>query len=580
MRLRLRDLKARIAELELRNSRTWLRAELEFMTRLQRLGSLFLKDGNLEPVLGEIVEAAIAVSGADFGDVQILDARTSTLRIVASRGFPEWWLAFWNTVREGHGTCGNALERGERVIVENVERSPIFAGTDALEVQRKAGVRAVQSTPLLTREGKPLGIFSTHWRKPGVPGDRTLRLLDLLARQAADIIERAHTEEALRAANAELVEADRRKDVFLAVLSHELRNPLSSIRNSLFVLDRAPPGGEHSRHAQAVIGRQVGHLARLLDDLLDVTRMARGKIRLQRGRIDLCEMVRRTVEDLGDLFARGDVHLSLTLPEEPLWIDGDRTRVAQVIGNLLGNCAKFTPAGGAAWVAAERSPEGGEAVLRVRDTGIGIAAELLPAVFQAFTQADTSLDRSRGGLGLGLTMVKALAELHGGTASASSGGLGKGSEFTVRLPLAREETAEEARAPREAGTAAARRILVIEDNLDAAESLRAVLALGHHTVEVASSGPEGIEKARAFRPDVILCDIGLPGMDGYEVARAARKDPQLRGTRLVALTGYAAPADVARSADAGFDVHLAKPPSPEALDAALAAPPHSAPRRG
>jgi two-component system CheB/CheR fusion protein len=322
-----------------------------------------------------------------------------------------------------------------------------------------------------------------------------------------------------------------------------------------------------------VIDRQVGHLTRLVDDLLDVTRISRGKITLQRERLDLCDLVRRAVEDHREAFAKNHLELEVSHPDGALWIYADRTRIAQVLGNLLSNSAKFTPAGGRATVAVERSAELGQAILRVRDTGIGIAREMLPRVFEPFAQADTTLDRSRGGLGLGLAMVKGLIELHGGTVSVESAGPGQGTELCVRLPIGLAELPAEVPSRRRP-PAVPRRVLVIEDNVDAAETLREVLEFLEHTVELAYSGEDGVAKARRFRPDVILCDIGLPGMDGYEVAREARDDPALREARLVALSGYAAPQDVARALEAGFDAHLAKPPTLDAIEETLAASSH------
>jgi PAS domain S-box-containing protein len=366
-----------------------------------------------------------------------------------------------------------------------------------------------------------------------------------------------------------LEESDRRKDQFIGMLSHELRNPLAPIRNSLYILERAPPDGEQSLRAKTVIDRQVSHLTRLVDDLLDVTRISQGKIHLQQEVLDVCDVAHHAIEDYRSMFAKNGLELEMKLPERPLWINGDRTRVAQIIGNLLHNSSKFTEAGGTATVVVEEGTALKEALLRVRDTGIGIAPDVLPRVFEAFAQADATLDRSKGGLGLGLALVKGLVELHGGTVSVESEGLGTGAEFTLRFPL--EAAWMPATAPVRAGATngGARRVLVIEDNVDAANSLREVLELGDRSVEVAYSGAQGIEKARAFRPDVVLCDIGLPGMDGYAVARAMRGDPELSRVSLVALTGYALPEDVTKARAAGFDGHLAKPPTIEALERVL-----------
>jgi PAS domain S-box-containing protein len=367
-------------------------------------------------------------------------------------------------------------------------------------------------------------------------------------------------------AEAELFEADRRKNEFLAMLSHELRNPLAPIRNSLHILDRAAPGGEQARRAQAVIDRQVAHMTHLIDDLLDVTRVSRGKIELQMAPLELGELVRRTVEDHRSIFAKGGIELGATIPDRALWVNGDATRLAQVVGNLLQNAAKFTARGGRASVAIEKNGE--RAVIRIRDTGAGISAEMLPRLFVPFAQAPHTLDRTRGGLGLGLALVKGLVDLHGGRVEARSEGTGKGSHFSVWLPL-RPAPRPAARAPVATAGTMRLRVLVIEDNVDAAESLREALELDHHEVDVAFDGPQGLEKARRVEPDVVLCDIGLPGMDGYEVARAFRADPALGSVYLVALSGYALPEDIAKAQAAGFDHHLAKPPTIEELEQVL-----------
>jgi PAS domain S-box-containing protein len=384
-----------------------------------------------------------------------------------------------------------------------------------------------------------------------------------------DVTERKAAEAAAREANEQLREADRQKDRFLATLSHELRNPLAPIRNSLYILDRAAPGGEQARRAQAIIHRQVGQLTWLIDDLLDITRISHGKVQLQRERLDLNELAHHTVEDHRTAFVRSDVRLEVLPAPTEVWILGDRVRLAQVVGNLLQNAAKFTPRGGKVTVSIEPDPARGRAVLAVRDTGSGITPEMLPRLFHPFTQADATLDRSKGGLGLGLALVKGLVELHGGSVSAASGGPGKGSTFTVSLPL-EAAAARGTPAGRGAeGDGAPRRVLVIEDNEDAADTLREVLELEEHVVEVAYDGREGLQRARAFQPDVVLCDIGLPGMDGYQVARQLRADPELGRVGLIAVSGYAQPEDVAAARAAGFEVHLAKPPSLEALERAL-----------
>ena len=424
-------------------------------------------------------------------------------------------------------------------------------------IEREFGIKRVYGMPFAVREDL-LGVLAILSRTEHEL--RHYHLIEAFIGEAAVAIQRHRAEEALR-------EADRRKDEFLAVLSHELRNPLAPIRNSVYVLERAAPGGEQARRSQAVIERQVSHLARLVDDLLDVTRITRGKIQLKRERTDLVDVVRRCVEDQRPMFAEAGVRLGALVSAEPMWLDADTTRLAQVVGNLLSNSVKFTPRGGRVDLTLER--EQGSALLRVRDTGVGIATQVLDRLFEPFMQAQQTLDRTRGGLGLGLALVKGLVELHGGTVSASSPGAGSGAEFTVRIPLDTPVALPPERTSIESRLKLSRRILVIEDHLDAASSLREALELGEHNVEVAHAGMEGVTIAREFHPDVILCDIGLPGMDGYEVAREIRSDPDLRHTCLVALTGYALPEDLEKAREAGFDAHLAKPPDLKELDRLL-----------
>jgi PAS domain S-box-containing protein len=406
--------------------------------------------------------------------------------------------------------------------------------------------------------------FPAEVSSSGATIDGTRTLISVVR----DITERKRAEDALREANLQLAEADRRKNDFMAVLSHELRNPLAPIRNSTYILERAAPGGEQAKRALAVIDRQAGQLARLVDDLLDVTRITRNKIQLQCQTVDLNELVQHALEDQRSLFEKAEVHLDLRPAPQPVLVNADRNRLAQVIGNLLQNAAKFAGRGGATGISISVDATEKEAVMRVADNGIGMSPEMVSRLFQPFSQADSTLDRRKGGLGLGLALAKGLVELHQGSVTAHSAGLGQGAEFIVRLPLAPEQAA----APQagESATRRRRRVLIIEDNIDAADSLRDVLEFGEHQVEVAYNGPQGIAKAHEFLPEVVLCDIGLPGMDGYQVARAFRADAALKGTFLVALSGYALPEDLQQAQAAGFNGHLAKPPSLETLERVLA----------
>jgi two-component system CheB/CheR fusion protein len=359
----------------------------------------------------------------------------------------------------------------------------------------------------------------------------------------------------------ELREADRRKSEFIAVLSHELRNPLAAIQLSLHVLEHGAADSEAVAASRRIVDRQLGQLVHLVDDLLDISRVTQNKIQLQRARVDVNDLVRATIEDNRAILEKAGVVVQAGLAAAPIYVNADGVRVAQVLTNLLANAVKFTPPGGIARVSVAAEPPG-EAVLRVTDSGDGIDPEVLPRVFEPFVQAERPRAGAGGGagLGLGLALVKGLVELHGGKVSASSAGRGQGAEFVVRLPLDKNAPPPAVAAP---AARAQRRVLVIEDDLDVADALRCALEVGGHDVTVAADGPQGIAVAQSLRPDAILCDIGLPVMDGYEVARRMRADPALRGTYLIALSGYAQPEDVETARAAGFDAHLAKPASLE-----------------
>ena len=390
----------------------------------------------------------------------------------------------------------------------------------------------------------------------GDSAGRTVRMIGI----GVDVTDHRRLQEALRERAAELVDADRRKDEFLAMLAHELRNPLAPLRTSLELLGLGVEGRERFLE---MAERQVRHLVRLVDDLLDVSRITRGKITLQREPVLLSDVVDRAVEQSRSLIdARGQT-LTVSLPREELRVEADLVRLVQVIGNLLSNATKYTPTSGSIWVTAERVGE--EVVLRVRDTGLGLAPELLPRVFDLFVQGDAGLDRTRGGLGIGLTLVRALVELHGGRVAATSAGPGLGSEFVVHLPALPGAMPAESRLERASPSGRRLRVLVVEDNHDAAESLTTLLQLWGHDVRVAYDGPAALRLAEAETPDVILSDIGLPGMDGYELARQLRARPAFGRVVLVALSGYGRDEDRRMAAEAGFDHHLVKPPELDTL---------------
>jgi len=375
-----------------------------------------------------------------------------------------------------------------------------------------------------------------------------------------DISERRRLELELQRRSDDLVDRDRRKDEFLAMLAHELRNPLAPIRNSIQVLRPKHSGDPDAERAGAMIERQVAHLVRLVDDLMDVSRITRGKLELRRQAVDLAEIVTRTVEAVRPQAEERGHQMEVALPETPVAIEADAARLEQVISNLLANAVKYTATGGQIRLTAGR--EGGEAVVRVRDNGIGIRPEMLPRLFDIFQQADRVPGHISEGLGIGLSLVRSLVEMHGGSVSASSSGTGQGSEFVVRLPALTPAIRAPATPPAGRVEPPKRplRILITDDNRDSAESLAMLLQLSGHEARTAADGEEALAAAQAFRPEVIFLDIGLPrGMDDYEVARRLRQLAGLETAVLVAMTGYGQDEDRERSRKAGFDHHLVKP---------------------
>ncbi|GAB3409120.1 response regulator [Massilia agilis] len=386
-----------------------------------------------------------------------------------------------------------------------------------------------------------------------------------VARITSDISHRKEMEALLRA-------ADSNKNEFLATLAHELRNPLSPIRNAAALLGTTGDGAsERQARAKEVITRQVDHLAHLVDDLLDVARISEGKIALRREEVNLGAVIGQAIETAGPLITAREHRLEVHLPDEQIWVSGDPVRLAQSMGNLLHNAAKFTPKGGRLGVVAKLT-DSGTVRISVQDNGIGIAEDSLPRIFGMFTQAAVPPDRAPEGLGIGLSLVSRLLEMHGGRLTASSPGIGLGSTFTVELPVLRVESApaearrEQARVP---GRAGGLRVLLVDDNADAMEMMGFLLGEMGHEAITTQDAHNIVALARAHKPDVIVLDIGLPGVDGYELARMIKREPELAAIRLVAHTGYGSPEDRKKALDAGFDAHLVKPAELDDLEAAL-----------
>jgi PAS domain S-box-containing protein len=552
----------------LRESEQRTAGDLEAMTRLQEMGNLCAAaDSDFHLCLQAMLGAAIAITAADKGNIQLIDPRTGALQIAAQRGFDDSFLAwFANVDREEATACAAAVGSAQRVIVEDVADSDIFRGQTSLPMLLRAGVRAVQSTPLVSSDGNLLGVISTHFARPHRPGERQLRLLDLLARQGSDFLERKEAEKALR-------EADRRKDVFLATLAHELRNPLAPIRNSLHILRRVDLEGDRQAAdtIHEMMERQVNHMVRLVDDLMDVSRITRGKIELRKEPVTVASAVRSAIETSRPLIDAAHHHLVVRLPTDALVVEADPVRLAQVLSNLLNNAAKYTEDGGQISLGARR--DGAEVVISVRDSGIGIPADMLPRVFDLFVQVDRTHSRREGGLGIGLTLVRSLVDMHGGTIEARSDGPGCGSEFLIRLPLAtaaRGSARPLGRRPDVRTAMALHRILVVDDNRDAADSLSMLLRALGADVCTANDGQAALAALEAYHPSVMLLDIGMPGMDGYEIARRARQRVGRLDVTLIALTGWGHEEHRRRAREAGFDHHLVKPVDIGALHTLLA----------
>ena len=467
-------------------------------------------------------------------------------------------------IERGQGIGGLAWATGRPIRTEDFGGDPRFRDDRYRAIAVADGIVSCMTAPIMT-PGAVVGVLyaNNFTRRPFTVSDEAA--LVTLAHHAAAAVQKARLFAREQAARAEAEAASRGKDHLLAMLGHELRNPLAAIANAIQVLDAANAPAESATRAREIIARQNAQLAHLVDDLLDVARVTFGKIALDRRPVELAQAVRHSVATLaaGGRTQRHTFGLDL----EPVWADVDETRFEQVVTNLVGNALKFTPEGGTIDVTLRAVD--GEAVLRVRDSGVGIDPEMLSCVFDLFVQGERAPDRGLGGLGLGLTLVRRLAELHGGRAEATSDGVGRGSEFTVRLPALPEPPVESPVAAPMTTEGHPRRIVIVEDNADVLVTLRQALELEGHEVHEASDGPLGLAAILNLRPDVALVDIGLPGFDGYELARRVRASPTGKSAHLVALTGYGQPEDRQRAIEAGFDTHVVKPVSLDALFAAI-----------
>lgn len=719
-----------------------LAAELAGAKVLQRMSAQLLIDQRPEALYTQLLEAARELMQADAASIQLFESDQAALRLLASNNFHPDSALHWGWVRADSGSaCGTALARGERIVIGDVENGGVVDSGE-LSAYRNSGLRSLQATPLLSRSGKPLGMISTHWRRPHVPLDDELHLFDVLVRQAADLIERVQAEDILRAneerqaflltlsdalrpladagaiqdvaarllgerlradrvlyfeveteadgdyhivrrtfhtpgmpdlvgrwraddfggfvsatlrngrtlivgdaeavaqlteraramqratgtrayiavplikegrhiasisahyaapheftqAEIELVEqtaertwaaverataeaalreseerlreADLRKDEFLATLAHELRNPLATIRTAVHLLGIADASIDPGQ-VRDMLERQVNQMVRLIDDLMEVSRISRGAIDLKRQPLDLGLVVADAIEAAQPAIERAGHRLTVRHCRETLHVLGDPLRLVQILSNLLNNAVRYTDAGGEIEVITRREHD--FAYVAVVDTGIGIAAAKLPGVFAMFGQIDRNDPRSQGGLGIGLALAQRLAQMHGGNIAAASAGQGRGSTFTVRLPLLHSLLPElDAATPGAVAATVSRKVLVVDDNRDAADVVGLLLRSCGVEVKVVHNGEDALAVLDDWTPNVMLLDLGMPGIDGYEVARRVRARPQLEAVKLVALTGWGQQADILRTQACGFDHHLVKPASANQLLALLA----------
>jgi PAS domain S-box-containing protein len=502
-----------------------------------------------EAKLAALIENLPVGIGTSDLEGNILSLNDAALRLYGIGSHEERFRSWREVVKvyEIRSVAGTPLPVKEWPVAKAL-RGEFVSGYEVRLVNRRSGAERIVA-------------YSTF---PVRGSDGTMEQLVYLIQ---DVTDERRNEDALRLANERLHESAKRKDDFIATLAHELRNPLAPISNAVEILHLKMPADPLLQSAYEVVERQLRHMVRLIDDLLDVSRVTSGKLKLRREHVDLARVFEQALETSRPYLLGHE--LTIALPPQPVWVDADPVRMCQVIANLLNNAGKYTPAGGKIFAFIERQDD--RAVVRVRDTGVGISPDYLPHVFEMFSQATPALERPEGGLGIGLALARAVVQMHGGTIAAASDGRGTGSEFTVTL----RAVGEEQRRPINNSAAAplkAQRILVVEDNVDTASSLAALLRLDGHTVEVASDGHAALDAAAAFRPDTVLLDIGLPGMNGYDTCRALRAAPGGNAIRIAALTGWGQEADQRRARDVGFDAHLVKPVRHEALINLLSSP--------
>ena len=542
-----------------RTERT-LRVRARQQRAVANLGKLALREPDLQRVFDYATRAVADTLEIEY--CKILEALPGGAELLLRSGVG-WKPGLVGSLRIGAGIdsqAGFALLSDAPVVVTDLAAERRFQDHTLLE---EHGVLSGMSCLVTGVNGAPWGVIGAHAKRPLEFSQDDVSFLAAVANTLSDAILRHRAEEALK-------ETDRRKDEFIATLSHELRNPLAPLKSALHLLRRVGADASAAAPVHEMMERQVDHLVRLVDDLLEMSRISRGTFELRQERVELAAIVRNAVETSDPLIQRAHHRLEIDLPRKPVWLDGDPVRLAQILANLLNNAAKYTPSGGR--IALRATTRSGFALVSVRDNGAGIAPQALPQIFEMFSRGEHAGEPGDSSLGIGLPLARTLAQMHGGSIEAASAGRGQGAEFVVRLPLARDQVSGAAAAPADAGAPVAhKRVLVVDDNRDAADSLGMLLQALGAEVHVVHAGAPALEAVASFDPSLVLLDIGMPGMDGYEVARRLRRDHQQRALTLVALTGWGQEEDRRRARAAGFDHHLTKPADVGVLQRLLAA---------
>jgi PAS domain S-box-containing protein len=531
----------------------------ERLRLLWEAAAVMLSSAEPDTMLRELFASIGPHFGLDTYFNYMVNEAGDALRLVSCIGIPERTANQIKRLEFGQAICGTVAQSRKPIVATCIQGSD----DPKAELIKSLGIQAYVCYPLQVND-QMLGTLTFASKSRGEFDPDELDFLQTICQYVAVAYERLRLVRKLQ-------DADRRKDEFLATLAHELRNPLAPIRNAVELLRRSNGDDDVREQARGMLGRQLDQMVHLIDDLLDMSRISQGKIQLRKERMDLAAAFRSAQEAVQPLLESRAHHLTVTLPKDTIYLDADPTRLAQVISNLLNNAAKYTETGGHIWLTALE--QRGEVVVSVRDTGVGIAPENLPHIFEMFSQVTPALERSQGGLGIGLSLVRGLVELHDGRVEAHSAGIGRGCEFVVRLPLAELSTDQKPEKPADRGIPQGGRkcrILAVDDNRDAADSLTLMLQLMGHETRTAYDGLEAVQAAAIFRPDAVLLDIGLPKMNGYEAARHIRAQPWGKRMALIALTGWGQEEDERRAVEAGFDHHLTKPAEPASLQRLLA----------